>query len=243
MKMDAESGTSTIILKGCRRCINNHSIELVNDLRTKNVLCDAALQLEDGGIFPVHRLILSLHSDYFMTLFTTPLHCTQTTDVTLSGVTSDTMNLILEYIYMRSVDINLENVFTLLVSADYLHMPGLLELCCDFLKRVTLTPENCIGIMRFARYYSSSLEEVACCFMMRNFGKLSKQSDEFLELPPEELKAIIGADEPYVKSEEVVWNGVLRWINRRRSPLICDAYQPYTSQDVRLLQLCVESRC
>jgi kelch-like protein 10 len=34
-----------------------------------------------------------------------------------------------------------------------------------------------------------------------------------LELPPEELKVIIGVDELNVKSEEVVWDVVLRWIN------------------------------
>jgi kelch-like protein 10 len=34
-----------------------------------------------------------------------------------------------------------------------------------------------------------------------------------LELPPEELEAILGADELNVKNEEVVWHCVLRWIN------------------------------
>jgi hypothetical protein len=85
-----------------------------------------------------------------MTLFTTPLHCTERTDILLQGVTSETMSLILEYAYMGSVDINQENVRTLFVSADCLIMPELLELCCYFLKS-TLTPENCIGIMLFAR--------------------------------------------------------------------------------------------
>jgi kelch-like protein 10 len=150
-----------------------------------------------------------------MTLFTTPLHCTERTDVILPGVTSETMSLILEYVYMRSVDISQENVCTLLVSADYLRMPDLLELCRNFLKNM-LTPENCIGIMCFARDYSSSLEEDARCFLMRNFVHISQQSDELLELPPEELKAIIGADELNVKSEEVVWDVVLRWINHDR---------------------------
>jgi hypothetical protein len=32
-------------------------------------------------------------------------------------------------------------------------------------------------------------------------------------LPPEELKAIIRADELNVMSEEIEWDGVLRWIN------------------------------
>jgi kelch-like protein 10 len=168
--------------------------------------------LEDGGIFPVHMLILCGCSDYFMTLFTTPLHCTERTNILLQGVTSETMSLILEYAYMGSVGINQENVRTLFVSADYLIMPGLLELCCDFLKS-TLTPENCIGIMLFARDYFSSLEGDARCFVMRNFEQVSQQSDELLELPPEELQAIIGADELNVKSEAVVWDGVVRWID------------------------------
>jgi hypothetical protein len=70
------------------------------------------------------------------------------------------MSLILEYAYMRSVDINQENVCTLLVSANYFSVLGLFEFCCDFLKNM-LTPENCIGIMLFARDYSSSLEVAA----------------------------------------------------------------------------------
>jgi kelch-like protein 10 len=34
-----------------------------------------------------------------------------------------------------------------------------------------------------------------------------------LELPLEEIKAIIEEDELDVKSEEIVWNSILRWIN------------------------------
>jgi hypothetical protein len=39
------------------------------------------------------------------------------------------------------------------------------------------------------------------------------QSEELLELPVEELQAIVGADELNVK-EETVWECVLRWIDR-----------------------------
>lgn len=76
-----------------------------------------------------------------------------------------------------------------------------------------LTPENCIGIMLFARDYYSCLEEDARCFVMRNFLQVSQQSDELLDLLPEELKVILGADKLNVKSEEVVWDGILRWVN------------------------------
>ncbi|PNF16816.1 hypothetical protein B7P43_G17849 [Cryptotermes secundus] len=65
-----------------------------------------------------------------------------------------------------------------------------------------LTPENCIGIMLIARDYYSRLEEGARCFVMRNFLQVSQQSDELLELLPEELQ-----------TNEVVWDGILRWVD------------------------------
>jgi kelch-like protein 10 len=47
---------------------------------------------------------------------------------------------------------------------------------------------------------------------MRHFVKVWQQSEELLELPVEELQAIVGADELSVK-EEMVWECVLRWID------------------------------
>jgi kelch-like protein 10 len=123
------------------------------------------------------------------------------------------MILILDYVYMRNVGINHENVCQLLELADFLIVPELVELCCDFLRSL-LAPENCIGILRFAsNYFCPSLESGAHCFLMRNFVQVSQQSDELLGLSPEELQAVISSDELNVMNEEVVWEVVLRWIN------------------------------
>jgi hypothetical protein len=48
------------------------------------------------------------------------------------------------------VDIDEDNVCELLKTSDYLGMPGIVQLCCDFLKN-NLDPENCIGVMLLAR--------------------------------------------------------------------------------------------
>jgi kelch-like protein 10 len=47
---------------------------------------------------------------------------------------------------------------------------------------------------------------------MRHFVKVWQQSEELLELPVEELQAIVEADELNVK-EEIVWECVLGWID------------------------------
>jgi kelch-like protein 10 len=37
----------------------------LNELRARNVLCDAVLRTEDGGVFPVHSTLLFIYSDLF----------------------------------------------------------------------------------------------------------------------------------------------------------------------------------
>jgi kelch-like protein 10 len=110
------------------------------------------------------------------------------------------------------VNINVENVCQLLESAGYLSVLGLLGLCRDFLRNM-LAPENCTGIMRFARDYCSGLEGDARSFVMSNSAQVSQQSEKRFELPSEELQAITGADELNMESEEVGWDGILRWIS------------------------------
>ncbi|XP_021932680.1 kelch-like protein 10 [Zootermopsis nevadensis] len=123
------------------------------------------------------------------------------------------MMQVLDYVYLCKVDIHCANARQLLVTADYLWLPAVAELCCDFLKN-TLDVHNCIGILRFARcYFCAGLETHACRFVLRHFVKVSQKSEELLELPVEELQAIIESEELNVKNEKVVWECILRWIN------------------------------
>ncbi|XP_067009753.1 kelch-like protein 10 isoform X2 [Anabrus simplex] len=193
--------------------MSTQAMQSLYDLRQNNQLCDAILRLEDGGIFHVHRAILSACSTYFRALFTTTLHAREKTDVLLPGVSSEIMTLILEYAYLRSLEITEDNVCRLLVTADYLCVLGVLEMCCEYL-RCNLEPENCLGVMRFAkRYFCSRLEADARRYVMRHFVQVAQDSDELLNLSLEELRSLVEADELNVKSEEVVWDCVLRWIN------------------------------
>ncbi|CAL1684216.1 unnamed protein product [Lasius platythorax] len=223
--MDVEPSTSNrkdekcnannqrLIAESGGRCMSTQAMQSLYDFRQNNLLCDAVLRLEDGGVFPIHRAILSACSTYFRTLFTTTLHSREKTDVLLPGVTSPMMNLLLEYAYLRSIDVNRENVCELLTTADYLSILGVLDLCCDYL-RDNLAPENCIGVMRFARqHFCKKLENDAYRFIVGHFVEVSQRSEEILHLPIEELRSLVGADELNVKSEQTVWELILRWIN------------------------------
>ena len=51
--------------QGGGRCMSTQAMESLYDLRQNNLLCDAVLRLEDGGVFSIHRAILSACSTYF----------------------------------------------------------------------------------------------------------------------------------------------------------------------------------
>lgn len=133
------------------------------------------------------------------------------------------MNL-LSYIYMRQLKLTDENVYTLLVTADYLSILGVLDICCQYLEK-KLDPKNCIGTMLFARqHFCKALAEAAWNYIMRCFVQVALQSEELLALPLDNLQEIINADELNVKSEETVWEAILRWIdhdvNERRKHIV-----------------------
>lgn len=177
---------------GSSRCMSIQAMQSLYDLRQNNLLCDAVLRLEDGGVFPIHRAILSTCSNYFRfvftlsiemrpfqprnfrTLFTTTLHSKEKTDFLLPSVTSKIMNLLLEYAYLRNLDVRQDNVCKLLITADYLNIYGVVQLCSDYLKK-NLSPENCIGIMLFAReHFFKGLEKEARRYILLNFEQVKR---------------------------------------------------------------------
>lgn len=92
----------------------------------------------------------------FSALFTTTLHSREQSDVLISGVRSEILLLLIEYAYLRRIDVTSANVHELLMTADYLAFLGVLQLCCEHL-RASLNPRNSLGIMTFARSAGFSL--------------------------------------------------------------------------------------
>lgn len=153
------------------------------------------------------------HILYSRALFTTSLHTREKSRVHISGVSSEMLQKLLLYVYLRKLDINESNVYSLLTTADYLSILGVLELCCKFLED-TLTPKNCIGVLLFAReHFCHELVNNSWRYIMKHFAIISKESDELLTLSLKEFQEIINSDDLNVKSEEVVWETILRWID------------------------------
>lgn len=96
-----------------------------------------------------------------------------------------------------------------------LFFTGLVEMCCRFLVN-QLSPENCIGIWRYAKsYFCFKLEREAFDFILVHFEETALQSEtqEFQTLTVEEFEEILLQDKLNVKMEEYVFESVLKWIS------------------------------
>lgn len=122
------------------------------------------------------------------------------------------LQTLLVYVYLRKLELNDENVYSILIAADYLSILGALDLCCKYLESI-LRPSNCVGILAFARaHFCRDLANSCWKYIMKNFTQVAAQSNEILTLSLKELQEIINADDLNVKSEETVWETILRYI-------------------------------
>lgn len=207
IKMDVTD--SEIMETDTERKISTQACNVLNELRRNGQLCDAVIRVEDGQ-FPVHRAIMSACSPYFRALFTNGMHETDQREVYIPGVAADMMGLIIEFAYTRDSNVNADNVERLLPAADQFHVLGLTKACCQYLAS-HLEPENCIGIRNFAKhYFCTGLERTSQRYIMEHFGEIATQNNEILTLSLEEFKEIVSSDDLNAKTEETVFDTVIR---------------------------------
>ncbi|XP_072028079.1 uncharacterized protein [Amphiura filiformis] len=192
------------------------AFNVFDELQKNRQLCDVTLKA-DGQEFPAHRNILAACSPYFRALFTNGMNETKEATVQIPEVDPQLFSLLLDYAYTREVKVTSENVEKILPLADQFNVPGLVDMCCQFLTE-HLTSDNSIGIWRFARsYFCFRLQESAFRFVLIHFESITSGNDldEFLSLTIDELIEIISEDGLNVKMEEFVFEAVTRWIKHK----------------------------
>ena len=105
-----------------------HSAEIlssINNFRKQNMLCDVVLHVEDRD-FPVHRVILAACSDYFAAMFTSGMSESgnEQKKIEIKGLSADTMDILLDFIYTEKVQVSVENVQALLPATCLLQLNG-----------------------------------------------------------------------------------------------------------------------
>lgn len=186
----------------------------LHEMRLQGIFCDAFIKTPvDNTRLPVHRNVMASCSHYFRSLFTSGLKESEENEISIHGVSANTMNQIIQYAYIRKAIITPDNVEDLLAASDRFHVFGLLKECTNYLYD-QISPENCIGIFKFSRFYNcEQLSQNTWNYIIRNFKEVVEKSQEYLQLHVDDLKEILDDDDLSVRNESEVFAAIQRWVD------------------------------
>ncbi|XP_056130977.1 kelch-like protein 3 isoform X2 [Lampris incognitus] len=206
------------------------AFQLMNDLRSKKMLCD--VQLVAGSIaVPAHRVVLASCSPYFCAMFTGDMSESKAQEVEIREVDGQTLKRLVDYIYTAEIDVTEDNVQVLLPAASLLQLMDVRQVCCEFLQS-QLHPSNCLGIRAFADLHTcTQLLNQAHAYAEQHFCEVV-QGEEFLGLSLQQVCSLISSDKLTVSTEEKVFEAMVAWIKHDKAARL--EHMPKLMEHVRL---------
>ena len=191
--------------------------ERLNTLRGNESFCDVTVAVK-GKEFKAHKVVLAAASPFFLSLLESNMreNNEQLIRIELKEATASVMEDVLKYIYTGNVSITEESAHNLIVTADFLVLPGLKTLACDFLKEI-VTTENCVFNYYFAdKYHCVELKE-KCQQVINLTFSIVMETDDFLNLDVKQLIEWVSSDDITVSAEEEVFKGIVKWVSHNKS--------------------------
>ncbi|KAA8580733.1 kelch-like protein 40b [Etheostoma spectabile] len=182
------------------------------DMLENEKLVDCVLKIKDKE-FPCHRLVLCACSSYFRSIFLSDLEESKKKEIILEDVEPGVMGLVLKYLYTSKINVTEQNVQDIFAVANVYQIPSIFTVCVSFLqKRLSLS--NCLAIFRLGLM----LDCPRLAISARNYAcerfQLISRDEEFLQLLPSELAAILANDNLNVEKEEAVFEALMNWMSR-----------------------------
>ena len=188
----------------------NEMLRGLDSLRAEATLTDTILcvGLEE---FPCHRNVLAVSSPYFKAMFSCSLRESREPKIVFSEISGKTLGQLIDFIYTGRLEITVDNAQDMLAAGSLFQFPKVVDFCCNFLSK-HLHPSNCLGIEEFSHLHScAKLEIEAHNFCVENFTAVVEY-EEFLELPSVRLLTYIASESIDVRTEEFVFEAVVKWL-------------------------------
>ena len=150
--------------------------------------------------------------------------------IDIRDVTFPTMKSLIDFCYLATLEINMENALDLLAASNMFQFSGIKECCSSFL-RSRLDADNCLILQTYADLHSChQLKNEAGDFSKKNFRKVS-QTDEFLNLPLQNVLEFLATDNLSVNSEKDIFEAAIAWLKYDKDR------EQFTAQLLQLVRL------
>ncbi|XP_051555466.1 kelch-like protein 40a [Myxocyprinus asiaticus] len=180
------------------------------DLLETNKFVDCILKIKDRE-FPCHRLVLAASSPYFKAMFLSDLEESKKQEIVLKDIEPGVMGMILRYIYTSDINLTEQNVQDIFMAANMYQIPSIFSVCVSYLQQ-KLVLSNCLAIFRLGLLLDCPrLAMEARDFICERYQLIIRDQD-FHQLGPSELAAIITCDSLNVEREELVFESLMDWV-------------------------------
>lgn len=181
----------------------------LKEILDDNKFVDCFLKAGDKSL-PCHRLILAACSPYFREFFLSDESEEKKKNMELDNVDPVVMEAIIKYLYSADIDLDDGNVQDIFAVASRFQIPSVFTVCVTYLQR-RLSPANCLAIFRLGLLLDCPrLAVTARDYVCDRFSQICHEED-FLQLAPHELIAIISSDMLNAENEETVFEAVMKW--------------------------------
>ncbi|XP_072010523.1 kelch-like protein 40 [Engystomops pustulosus] len=182
----------------------------LKDMLDNNKFIDCVLKIK-GKDFPCHRLVLAACSPYFRAMFLTD----ENKEIDLEDVDPDVMGKILHYVYTSEIEITEKNVQDIFSVANLFQIPSIFTVCVSYLQK-KLCLSNCLAIFRLGLMLDCPRLAVSARDFLCDRFNLITRDEEFFQLSPDELIAILSSDNLNIEKEEEVFEVVMKWAAKEK---------------------------
>ncbi|XP_029589572.1 kelch-like protein 3 isoform X2 [Salmo trutta] len=206
------------------------AFQLMNDLRSKKMLCDVLLVAGNIEV-SAHKLVLASCSPYFCAMFTGDMSESKAQQVEIRDVDGQTLRMLVDYIYTAEIEVTENNVQVLLPAASLLQLMDVRQVCCEFLQS-QLHSTNCLGIRAFADLHTcTQLLNQSHAYAEQHFSEVML-GEEFMGLSLQQVCSLISSDKLTVSTEEKVFEAMVAWIKHNKEARL--EHMPKLMEHVRL---------
>lgn len=165
----------------------------------------------EENIIYAHKLILSIGSSVFLTMFNGNI--SNEKNVLIEDATKEAFFELLRYLYTEKVDLKTENVFEILYLAKKYLIPFLELECINFLKK-DLTSSNVCSILHSSVVFESERLKEECFDLISCKTLQVIQDESFIKMDEKTLKVFLNLN--YMNCTEMeLFQAVLSWAKNR----------------------------
>ena len=193
---------------------NDNTTKLLQYANTKRIngeFNDVTIQAGEQSI-SANRMVLSCYSKFFESMFSSSLMERYQDTVVIQQFDAESIKILIEFIYTGTIDINTENIMSLLATADYLQIDEVKVFCFEFLEQA-LTVENCLEIAKISTLYDNppALQLTTFQYICEHFLEIVQEKD-FLTLSKTDLNSLISKLDKNKVQETSVSKAILKWV-------------------------------